>query len=349
MVKKIDSITTSGRNLELDALRGIAALMVMFFHFSMNRPECQMGLKFGVAGVNLFFMISGFVIFKSIENLNKSSDFLMNRFGRLFPTYWTAVSFTFVLILLFPFFKTEPVFDAKITDYIGNMSMIQYYLKIQNFDGSYWSMIVELNFYLFIFIFIALKKTKYILDIGVPIAIILTFAFLFKNDYRPLDYIFFYLPITEYFPLFLSGIIFYKISSSENKVKNYIYLGILLFLHIVLLEAHYADNLSFLTLNEHVFMLLLFNLIFFLFITNKLKFIVNKVTLFFGKISFSLYLIHQFLAFYFIIPYTVDTLHLNFWIASIFIAFPIITFLSAVMTFYIEIPLSRRIKRKSIS
>ncbi len=76
MIKKIDSITTSGRNLELDALRGIAALMVMFFHFSMNRPECQMGLKFGVAGVNLFFMISGFVIFKSIENLNKSSDFL---------------------------------------------------------------------------------------------------------------------------------------------------------------------------------------------------------------------------------------------------------------------------------
>ena len=177
----------------------------------------------------------------------------------------------------------------------------------------------------------------------------MTFAFLFKNDYRPLDLLFFYLPITEYFPLFLSGIIFYKISSSENKGKNYMYLGILLFLQILLLDVHYSDNLSFLTLNEHIFMFLLFNLIFILFIHNKLKFIVNKISLFFGKISFSLYLIHQFFAFYFIIPYSVDTLHINFWIASIFIAFPIITLLSAVMTFYIEIPLSRRIKRKRFS
>lgn len=55
----------SNRYTELDALRGIAALMVVFFHFTMDRPQGQMGFKLGVTGVDLFFIISGFVIFMS--------------------------------------------------------------------------------------------------------------------------------------------------------------------------------------------------------------------------------------------------------------------------------------------
>ncbi len=349
MIKETPKIK-SDRNLELDALRGIAALMVMFFHFSMGRPECQMGLKFGVSGVSLFFLISGFVIYKSIENTKKSSDFLINRFGRLFPTYWTIVTFTFILILLYPSFKSTPVFDSKITDYIGNMSMLQYYFDIKNIDGSYWSMIVELNFYLFIVIFILFKKTKYINDIGVPLSVILTIAYFFKDLNPTLNPLFKFIPIVVYLPLFLGGITFYKISKTiENQTKNYIHLFILIFLQFVFVYIQYADNLSFLTFQEHVITLIFFNITFLLFIKNKLMFIVNKTTVFFGKISYSLYLIHQFFAYYFIIPYTVDTLKINFWIASICIAFPIIVILSTLITFYIEIPFSKRIKRKVIS
>ena len=67
------------RYQELDALRGIAALFVVLFHFTLNRPEAEYGLKLGVTGVDLFFIISGFVIFMSLTNINSSKEFIVNR------------------------------------------------------------------------------------------------------------------------------------------------------------------------------------------------------------------------------------------------------------------------------
>ena len=57
------------RLLELDALRGIAAMMVVLFHLTMNTAIEKFGFRYGVTGVDLFFIISGFVIFLT---LNKS-------------------------------------------------------------------------------------------------------------------------------------------------------------------------------------------------------------------------------------------------------------------------------------
>ena len=47
---------------ELDALRGVASLMVVFFHFTWRRPEANLGFILGTTGVDLFFIISGFLI-----------------------------------------------------------------------------------------------------------------------------------------------------------------------------------------------------------------------------------------------------------------------------------------------
>jgi peptidoglycan/LPS O-acetylase OafA/YrhL len=48
---------------ELDVLRGFAALFVLFFHLTLFRNEAKYGFQLGITGVDLFFMISGFVIF----------------------------------------------------------------------------------------------------------------------------------------------------------------------------------------------------------------------------------------------------------------------------------------------
>ena len=64
---------------ELDALRGLAALMVVFFHFTKGRNEADLGFKLGTTGVDLFFVISGFVILLSIEHIEKSGQFIINR------------------------------------------------------------------------------------------------------------------------------------------------------------------------------------------------------------------------------------------------------------------------------
>ena len=67
------------RLLELDALRGIAALMVVLFHFTMDRPEMNLGFKYGVTGVDFFFIISGFVIFLTLSNTKNWKDFVQKR------------------------------------------------------------------------------------------------------------------------------------------------------------------------------------------------------------------------------------------------------------------------------
>ena len=54
---------TADRDNVLDALRGIAAVMVVMFHLTIASGEPNYGLHLGVTGVDLFFIISGFVIF----------------------------------------------------------------------------------------------------------------------------------------------------------------------------------------------------------------------------------------------------------------------------------------------
>ena len=166
---------------ELDALRGIAALFVVFFHYSMGKPEANLGFKLGVTGVDLFFIISGFVIFLSIQKVSSGLEFVVNRFSRLYPTYWACVTFTFILILINSKSLSE-AFDAQIIQYIGNMTMFQFYLKIGNLDGPYWTMIIEMIFYIFILFLYFFKKLNYLNFLGFTISVIFVIFTSFFNS-----------------------------------------------------------------------------------------------------------------------------------------------------------------------
>ena len=337
------------RNLELDALRGIAALMIVFFHLTMGAPESQLGFKYGVTGVNLFFIISGFVIYKSIESTRTSIDFLINRFSRLFPTYWTIVTFTFILIILHPYFWPDQSIAPNYVHYLGNLTMFQYYFKMPNLDDPYWSMIVEMNFYIFAFVFLFFRRIRYFSAIGVVIACISSASYFFMNDAPIVQHLFYYCPLLFYFPLFLSGISFFNLyGAQEKKIRIYFVLLALYVSQLALFHVQYADGSSFLTFNEHLIMLTVFYFVFLLFILNQLKFIVNRVTLFFGKISFALYLLHQFISLNYILPYAKETLKIDHWIAAFLIAFPIVVLIAFVITFYIEIPLNKKLRRKHV-
>jgi len=138
-----------GNGLRLDALRGIAAMMVVLYHFTMGRHEAELGFKFGLTGVDAFFMISGFVIFMSISSVKRGIDFAINRFCRLFPTYWAAVTFTFLLLSIISVHKIGCFEPSSLLTYAVNLTMFQSYLKIPDLDGPYWTLIIEVNFYLF--------------------------------------------------------------------------------------------------------------------------------------------------------------------------------------------------------
>lgn len=329
---------------ELDALRGIAALLVVFFHFTMKRDEYNHFFKLGTTGVDLFFMISGFVIFMSLQNISKGIDFIINRTSRLYPTYWVSVSFTFFLFSVFTIYKGEfsPIYILK---YLGNMTMFQFYLMIPDIDGPYWTLIIEMIFYISILILFLIKSLKFMNVIGFIICSITVAATRFFGDSYFIKQIIFWLPILPFLPLFFAGTVFYKI---YNKKKHYLlnYSIILFCLICQMLLFQYAGwSKKYIDQSQYNLMLIIYFLIFILFVNNKLGFIVNKVTLFFGKISYALYLVHQYISIEIIIPFFYNKIGLNFWITSVLIALPIIVLIAAFITYKIEIPYSQKMKK----
>ena len=146
----------------LDALRGIAALGVVLFHYlpyynelyghSFDTPNV---LEFGRYGVHLFFMLSGFVIFMTLERTENARWFGLARAFRLLPALWVGIIITFLTVhALGPDDRTVPLTTAII-----NFTLLHSYLDHAHVDGAYWSLVIEMTFYVWMAIlFYTLKS-----------------------------------------------------------------------------------------------------------------------------------------------------------------------------------------------
>lgn len=344
----MDFNNPKNRYQELDALRGIAALLVVFFHYTMNRPESELGFKLGTTGVDLFFIISGFVIYMSINRVNSSTHFIINRVSRLYPTYWTCVTITYLLIIIFPSFLNRETPLPNFHAYLGNMTMFQYYLRITDIDGPYWTMIIEMIFYIGILILFHFKMLRYLNIIGIVSSILLIILTTFFGHYIFLQKIMNWIPLLQFIPLFFAGTIFHKIY--VQKTINLKYFAILLICLISQISLfNYAGRAhTFIQLNEYAMMLIIYFILFTFFVIGKLKFIVSRWTLFLGEISFALYLIHQYISVNILIPYLTTNLKINFWISAFGICLPIVLSIASIITYFIEIP-GRKLMREKLS
>ena len=157
----------SNRQPELDYLRGLACAMVVFSHYLergardgltglARYPWAESIAEWGYLGVQLFFMISGYVIFKSAQDRTAGS-FIISRFWRLYPAYWVAIACTTIVVTLFK----ATHFQVSTRDLIWNFSMFQQFANAANVDGVYWSLLVELLFYLYVAAAISLRILSY--------------------------------------------------------------------------------------------------------------------------------------------------------------------------------------------
>lgn len=333
---------------ELDALRGVAALVVLLFHYSMNNPTLLPFFKYGVTGVDLFFLISGFVIFRSISNVRSGTEFLINRFCRLFPTYWVAVSFTFLIIFINEHVVNHLNTTVNWEQYWCNMTMFQYYFNVPNLDGPYWTMIVEMVFYITMFVLLISKSLRSTIPFFV---LLVLFGLLLSDFYRgegsiefTADY-FVNFPLAQYVALFLGGILFYQLhQTGKHKIRLILLIIGCYLAQIVLFNAGDGPD-GHLSLAEYQLVLGIYFLLLFLFVFGKLRWLVNRYTLFLGKISFALYLIHQYFSVSFLIP-TLTKAGVNVYIASYLIALPMCLFVAAAITFGIEKPAGPWLKKK---
>ena len=285
----------------IDGLRFFSVLLVILFHFGINFN--------GFIGVDIFFVISGFITALILSHKKKDKKFYINfynfifdRIKRLFPTL--IVFFLFASLTAF----YHPIVDEKyflkaIRDgfsiFYGYSEFKSYftdsdYFNQQNFNIFYhtWSLSVELKFYLFFsfFFFLFYKKIK-ITKNYLIISILFYIYFLFKfeeNDY-------FISPIRYFEIIFGSFVFIYLNSKFTKKIQKIFHYNSYYYLLIIslILVCLFNENVKILNLISVFYACI--TLILFCDKKNS-----NAVKLFFelklirylGKISYIIFLFH---------------------------------------------------------
>ncbi|MBL4661410.1 MAG: acyltransferase [Alcanivoracaceae bacterium] len=154
-MSKTDTHFSPNRYTAIDALRGIAALLVVWHHSSesfINIADiAQQGsyladiakeYDFGRIGIICFFLISGFVIPSSFKLAGKNplKTFAIHRFFRLYPAYWLSL----VAIIVYQLLMNIEIKPATV---IANTSMLQSFFSQPHLIGLYWTLQIELIFY----------------------------------------------------------------------------------------------------------------------------------------------------------------------------------------------------------
>ncbi len=149
--------------LSLEAMRGIAALLVVLFHATQGLQEFFKREAFnnffliGSKGVDLFFVLSGFIIFfvhyQDIHRPERFQHYLWKRFSRIYPSYWIACS----LALVFYFLQGR--LNGKEFDFqnIFN-SFLLLPNQMRNLLVVSWTLTFEVMFY-FLFALLILNQT----------------------------------------------------------------------------------------------------------------------------------------------------------------------------------------------
>ncbi len=104
---------------------------------------------YGFLGVEMFFMISGFVIGMSSWG-KRLGDYAVSRAARLYPAYWVCIVITLAITTILPVKGGWiPVYDTFTAVDIGiNFTMLQHPLGYLSVDNVYWTLWTELRFYL---------------------------------------------------------------------------------------------------------------------------------------------------------------------------------------------------------
>ena len=233
------SIETKSKNSWIQILRAISVLVVIAYHFELPIPN-------GFIGVDIFFVISGYVITQSLmrssgdSRFSRLKVFYIKRIARLFPAFFTVFIFTIIASILF-LSPNVGVQQNAIKSSFGATLGISNFV-IPRVTGDYfgasgstnpfqhtWSLSVEEQFYFLfplIFLFFIQKKVRNRNFIS-PIFLfstlaILSFSFIFPFEF--LDKVS-NLGTTKYFAPqnraweFLAGVIVALISASRLKLR----------------------------------------------------------------------------------------------------------------------------------
>ena len=300
--------------VHFDGIRAIAVILVLLYH--LNRDI----FAFGYIGVDIFFVISGYVITQTLIKqfyTNKKInilEFYIKRLLRLFPTLLTVILvFFFVYSLIVPYgdFEYFTTFKSAFTSVFG-LGNFYFFSNIGQFDYfnvpessvpliHTWSLGVEEQFY-FIYPFLIVMSfwtlnlfKKKIDNFCIVIFFLIIVSFLFFATDHPF-WSHFYLPFSRAWEILCGGLIFFIkekniINFKINKIPLIFFLIISSFLIIIFLLLNQKINYKYLVLTSVIFTLF----IIYFYNNNFLlkKILENPISVYIGKASYSIYLWHM--------------------------------------------------------
>ncbi|GAA1513513.1 acyltransferase [Agromyces terreus] len=208
-------------------MRFFAAAAVVLHHFTARAnpswgipvneafPTFHTYTAWGAFGVDLFFVISGFVILMTSWGRDVPA-FVSSRVSRLFPAFWVCVLLSgFLLVVLWP--EGKPM---TLTQVAANLTMMHPAIGMGHVDGVYWTLWAELRFYVLIAVFMAIGMTR---------ARILAFALLWPPvaaiaDRSGADFLATVL-ISDYAPLFAGGMMLFLVLREPRSLVPWLVLG----------------------------------------------------------------------------------------------------------------------------
>lgn len=254
----------------IDALRGIAAILVTFFHLSgssgLSMNFASYG-KYGYLGVEIFFVISGFILPYSMHRMGYNIEdfwlFILKRILRIYPAYLIAVLIGIVMPLLT---GRAVVSTSAILSHLFFTNSI---LGLDWISPVFWTLAIEFQFYILIgllFKYVSQSNNRSLILI-VTVAILSLFL---KN----VSFIF------HWFPFFSLGILIYN--RKFTNMPQYIFWSLSA---LLLVMITYVFGLPETAAASFAFL-------FIVFVRMENKTVLNKTLLWLGAISYSLYLVH---------------------------------------------------------
>lgn len=297
----MNSNKLTARLQHLDGLRGLAILLVLSFHAFSRWPEYLsfvsytgnlIPFKYGMHGVQLFFMISGYVIFMSMDNCGNIKAFFFKRWSRLFPAMSVCTLFIFLYSLVI---HNRPAGTPKLADAIPGITFIHPQLlnfifntNANSLEGAFWTLYVEVFFYIFsgiIFYVMGRKVFMTMLFIMLPLYII-------GELVAPSSFeLLFTCTGLHSFGWFYIGCCIYEITNNNNTPVITASLAITLIMNLFSGYILFKNNYN---IGNISFLLILFVVFTGSFYIKKITIAMEKKILtFFGLISYPLYLVHE--------------------------------------------------------
>ncbi|MEK4742565.1 MULTISPECIES: acyltransferase family protein [unclassified Bacillus (in: firmicutes)] len=310
----------SKRIKELDSIRGLAALTVVFGHFCLMLPSLPNSIKFsplrflwaGGEAVIVFYVLSGFVLSMALYHSKTNYwGYLIKRFVRIYIPYYFWIIITFALFILFSPYEVAGLRDWFYDRWQGSITkidIINHFVLLNNFftenyNPVIWSLAQEMRISIvFPLLFLLFYKLSWKKTILFALSFSLISVFLnmlhigkaegFYNGYAD---------TLHFTSMFMVGMLLFKHQEKliylYRNMKKFnkgflIALGIILYLYSILIYGFSRNDTTFLlkdwgvVIGVSIFIIMAMSNL-------KVKAFLNKsVFVYLGEISYSIYLCH---------------------------------------------------------